>query len=79
MLRFEVGKNGSSKVKCSSYNSKILISGPSEMGTLDQYVFYRFVSVDWEHETVVCVRPKDLCFYPETHVGVHVELWMLLH
>ena len=44
------------------------------MGTLDQYVFHRYKSVDSEHKTVVFERPKDLCFLSEADVGVPVDV-----
>ena len=62
MVMLKVDKNGSGTVKSSSYNSKRMISGRSEMGTLGQYVLHRYRSVDCEHKTVVLERPKDLCF-----------------
>ena len=49
-----------------------LISGLSEMVTLDQYVCYRFGSVDCEHRAVVLERHKDLCFLSEAGVNLPV-------
>ena len=52
-----------------------MMPGRSEMGTLDQCMFYHYRSVDCEHKTVVLERPMDPCLLSEADVGVPVDVF----